>query len=80
MNEKTSQQKNRTAKQLSTYAKYSSLAFQMLVIIGLSVFAGIALDNSLSWEFPVFKLIFSLLGVVMAVYYSIKDFIHPKGK
>jgi len=80
MNEKTGLKKHRLANQLGIYARYSTLAFQMMSIIGLGVFAGIVLDNSLNWQFPVFKLIFSILSVVLAIYYSIKDFIKTKRK
>lgn len=80
MNEKTGPKKHRLANQLGAYARYSTLAFHMLAIIGLGVFAGIALDNSLNWHFPVFKLVLSLLSVVLAIYYSIKDFIKTKRK
>lgn len=63
-------------KSLYAYARYSSLAFQMIVIILLFVFAGFKLDELTGWSFPLFKLIFSLLGVVLALYFALKDFIH----
>lgn len=66
---------NRT---LNTYARYSSLAFQMMAIMLLFVFAGFKLDEWIGWQFPVFKLVLSLAGVVLAIYYAIKDFIRKK--
>ncbi len=63
---------------LNTYARYSSLAFQMMAIMLLFVFAGYKLDDLIGWKFPLFKLILSLLGVILAIYYAIKDFIRKK--
>lgn len=55
-------------KQLEFYARYSSLALQMLVIIGLGVFAGVKLDEWLHLGFPVFTLVLSVLSVILSIY------------
>lgn len=60
-------------KQLNNYARYSSLAFQMFVIIGAGTFGGYKLNQWAGLEFPVFTLIFSVLSVVLAIYFAIKD-------
>ncbi|MCD4679140.1 MAG: AtpZ/AtpI family protein [Bacteroidales bacterium] len=60
-------------KQLNSYAKYSSIALQMLVIILAGVFGGYKLDELLKIQFPIFTLIFSLLSVSLAIYVVIKD-------
>lgn len=60
---------------LKNYAKYSSIAVQMLVIIGLGVFAGLKFDEWLDLKFPVFTLIMSILSVVLAIYYVTRDFL-----
>ena len=65
-------------KQLSNYAKYSSLGIQMLVIILVGVFGGIKLDEYIGWKFPLFTVVFSLLAVVLAIYYAVKDFLKMK--
>lgn len=62
-------------KTLKGYAKYSSLAFQMIAIIMLGVFGGIQIDKWLNWEFPVFTVVLTIASVVFSVYYSIKDFL-----
>ena len=62
-------------KALKAYGKYSSIAFQMLVIILAGVFGGRELDKWVEWQFPVFTLILSILGVFLAIYTVIKDFI-----
>jgi F0F1-type ATP synthase assembly protein I len=60
-------------KSLNDYAKYSSIAFQMVVIILLGTYLGVKLDEWLNINKPVFTLFFSLLSVVLAIYYVVKD-------
>jgi F0F1-type ATP synthase assembly protein I len=69
--------KNQKSKKrsLDNYARYSSIAFQMLFIILAGVFAGIKLDDLVNIRFPVFTIILSLGSVVLAIYYAIKDVI-----
>ena len=61
---------------LPDYARYSSIALQMLVIIAGGVFGGYKLDEYLNLKFPVFTVIFSFLSVGFAIYYVIKDLIN----
>lgn len=68
--EKTNKQKKR---HLNNYAKYSSIAFQMLVIILAGVFGGYKLDQWLDLTFPVFTVVLSLLSVILAIYTVVKD-------
>ncbi len=69
---------NNINKQLINYAKYSSIAFQMVVIILLGVFAGIKLDKFLNLTFPIFTVIFTIISVIISIYYIIKDLIKFK--
>lgn len=64
--------------QFNNYAKYTNLAFTMIVIILVGVFAGFKLDEFLKWKFPVFTVVLSILSVVLAIYYAVKDFIKMK--
>jgi F0F1-type ATP synthase assembly protein I len=57
------------------FVRYSSIAFQMVAIIGLFTFAGWKLDQWLKNEFPVFLLILSLSGVFIGMYAAVKDFL-----
>jgi F0F1-type ATP synthase assembly protein I len=81
MEEQTTQkeQKDRETKQsgssLSNYAKYTGLGLQMVIIILITVWGGIKLDELFLLETPVFTIILSLVGVAAAIYTAIKDFI-----
>lgn len=58
---------------LPDYARYSSIAIQMLVIIAGGIFGGYKLDGFLHLKFPVFTVIFSFLSVAFAICFVIKD-------
>jgi F0F1-type ATP synthase assembly protein I len=58
-----------------SYTKYSGIAVQMIAIILVSVWGGRKLDELAGTEVPVFTAVISLLGVVVAIYTSIKDLI-----
>jgi hypothetical protein len=58
---------------LPDYAKYSSIAMQMLVIIAGGVFGGYVLDNYLNFKFPLFTIVLSFLSVAFAIYFVVKD-------
>ena len=60
-------------KSLDNYARYSSIAFQMLAIILVGVFGGIKIDGWLKLNAPVFTILFSILSVILAIYYVTRD-------
>lgn len=66
-------------KPIFQYARYSSLAFQMLVVILAGVFGGLYLDRLLNLKYPVFTVLLSLLSVILAIYQAIRDLIKPRG-
>jgi hypothetical protein len=56
------------------FVRYSSLAFQMGIIVFAAAFGGIKLDEQISSvKFPVFTVSLTLFGVFAAVYLTIKD-------
>ena len=55
-------------KSLDNYARYSGMAFEMLLIILIGVFGGIKLDQWLNLKAPVFTVILSMLAVVLSIY------------
>ena len=60
---------------LKSFARYSGLGFQMIVIILITVWGGIKLDKLFDLETPVFTIVLSLIGVFAAIYSAVKDFI-----
>lgn len=65
---------------LQVYARYSSLAFQMMAIVIAGVFGGRWIDKQTTFEFPFFTLMFSVLAVTFAIYFAIKDFLRKPKK
>ena len=59
----------------NAYARYSSFAVQMIAIIAAGTYGGLRLDKYLGWKFPLFTVVLSLLSVVVAIWYAIKDFL-----
>ena len=55
------------------FAKYSSIAFEMLVIIGGLTWGGVWLDKKLQNETPWFTIILSPLSVIIALLVVLKD-------
>jgi F0F1-type ATP synthase assembly protein I len=62
----------------NSFLRYTSMASQMAITIFLGVWGGIQLDKYFPQGIPIFTLVLSLLGVVLAVYLVIKDFIRKK--
>ncbi|MDE5423478.1 AtpZ/AtpI family protein [Ancylomarina sp. DW003] len=62
-------------RQLREVAKYSGLAFQMIAIILLVLFAGMQADKYLENDFPGFTVFCAFLGVILSLYIALKDFL-----
>ncbi|MBL7138270.1 MAG: AtpZ/AtpI family protein [Bacteroidales bacterium] len=62
---------------LNNYARYSSIAIQMVVIIILGVFGGYKLDMWLNTQ-PILTVILSLLSVFIAIYLVTKDLLKKR--
>ncbi len=69
---------NKPRKQLNDYAKYSSIAFQMIAIILLGIFGGYELDKWLTNGKHYFVVVFSMLSVILSIYYVTKDLLNNK--
>ncbi|MEK6479107.1 AtpZ/AtpI family protein [Catalinimonas sp. 4WD22] len=68
-NQKTSQKKTssqapkkKNQDQFKTYVKYSGLAFQMVAVLGVAVWGGMKLDDTMGNGFPLFTIIFALIA------------------
>lgn len=64
--------KTEPRKNLNSYARYSGIAIQMLVIICLGVFGGWKLDQWLDTS-PLFTVVLSLGAVIISIYHAVKD-------
>ena len=64
-------------KNLNQYAKYSGMAFQMMVIIVSGTFGGLKLDLWLKTK-PVFTVILSVAAVFLSIYYFTRDLLKKK--
>lgn len=73
MEEQEKEKNQKKNKGFSDYARYTGIAFQMGVIIFLTTWGGIKLDQLAGFSNPVFTIILSLLGVFAAIYTAIKD-------
>lgn len=62
-------QKNRP---VNDYVRYSSMAFEMIVMVLIAIFGGRALDNYLELNFKLFTLIFSVLAITLVIYKFIR--------
>lgn len=78
MNSNRKKKQEKRKNQLTNYAKYSNIAFQMIGIILVGVFGGMKLDEMVNWTFPVFTFVLTIFSVIAATYLAIKDFIRGK--
>jgi F0F1-type ATP synthase assembly protein I len=60
---------------LQSYSHYSGLAFQMIAIILAFVWAGKKIDEKYFPGRSVFIIVLSLIGVFIAMYVVLKDFL-----
>ena len=65
---------------LQSYARYSGLAFQMIAIILAFVWAGKKIDEIYFQGRSVFIIVLSLIGVIIAMYVVLKDFLKSTKK
>jgi len=65
----------KSKKKIDDFIRYSSLAFEMLVIMGAGTFAGVKIDHWLNFKFPLFTLVLMILSVIGAIYYAIRKFL-----
>ena len=60
-------------KALNDYGRYTGMAFQMLIVIGVFTFAGYKLDHWLHLKYPVFTIVLILLSVITSLYAIIRS-------
>ncbi|MCX6238442.1 MAG: AtpZ/AtpI family protein [Bacteroidia bacterium] len=57
---------------MKEYSKYSSLIFQMIVMVAAGVLGGIQLDRLLKMKGPVFTIGLTIFSSFLAIYYLFK--------
>lgn len=67
-------------KQLNNYIKFSGIAFQMIAVICVFSYLGVWLDEKHFNNYSAYTIIFSLIGVVLAMYMVIKQVISMSKK
>ncbi len=60
-------------KPLNSYAKYSSLGFQMIVIIGIFTYAGYKIDEAGKHDVKWATAVLALIGVFIALFIVIRS-------
>ena len=76
---KTSNKANQPLSNAAVFAKYGSMALQMGAIICIGAFVGIQIDKRSSFgHLHIFTLVFSVLSVIGAIYYFVRDFLPKK--
>ncbi len=61
------------SKQLSSYAKYSAMGFQMIAIIGVFTFVGYKIDESANHPTKWVTALLSLIGVFISLFIVIRS-------
>ena len=67
-------------KHSNEYLKYSGMAFEMFAIMGIFVFVGTKLDERLQNEKGWFTILGAILGTIVALVYTLRDFLFNKEK
>jgi len=66
---------NKPKKKFDDFIRYSSMAFEMIAIMGIGTWAGIKIDYWLDLSFPAFTLGLMILSVVAAIYHAVRRFL-----
>jgi hypothetical protein len=65
--------KNSTGQSYGTFAKYTSIAFQMMAIIGASAYVGFKIDQYYNHKVQYATAIACVLGVFLSIYQTIRQ-------
>ncbi len=72
---KLHQKKPKKSAAFNQYAKYSGMAFQMIIIILSGAMLGRYLDQRFNFEKPLCTVFLALFSIGIALYIALKDFI-----
>ncbi|MEZ2335040.1 AtpZ/AtpI family protein [Mucilaginibacter sp. RCC_168] len=73
MPKKEQDDESENREEVNSIAKFSGIAFQMLVIIALFAFAGYKIDAAMANQIKWVTAVLSLIGVFIALYIVIKS-------
>lgn len=73
-----SDDKQQPKQSYNKFIRYSSLAFEMIIIIVVAALGGRKLDNYMNNQHPYFTIGFSLLAVFTSLYLLIKNLSNDK--
>jgi len=68
-----SHEESEAQKELYGFAKYSNIIYLMIGSIAVSFLAGYFADKLFHLSFPIFKVVFSFGGVILALYLVFKE-------
>jgi len=71
-------QQNNNKNKIDNFIRYSSLAFEMMAIIGGGTFLGFKIDQRMNNEFKSFTLGLMILSVIGAILYGTKNLLKRK--
>ncbi len=71
-------QPNKYKNKIDSFIRYSSLAFEMMAIIGAGTFGGFKIDQWMKNEFKGFTLGLMILSVIAAILYATKNLLKRK--
>lgn len=77
---KDSRNKKRGKHKTNEYLKYSGMAFEMFAIMCLFTIGGSKLDEYLQSEKQYFTMLGAIFGTIVALTYTLRDFISKKDK
>jgi len=77
-NKKGKKTDKKVRKHSNEYLKYSGMAFEMFVIMGIFVFAGTKLDEQMQTEKAWFTILGAVIGTTAAMVYTLRDFFFNK--
>ena len=58
--------------------RYMGLGMQWLVMLGLAVWGGMALDGRIGWRFPLLTVLLPLLALGVSLWQLVRSFNKPK--
>lgn len=73
MTEHRESKNQKRSNRIKNYARFSGVAFQMIIVIGLGSYMGVKLDNAYPNKYSLFTIVFSLMSVAIALYYVIRQ-------